>query len=121
MSVARAGSIKDLENTNRFRSLSYYRNLCLAFSVGIPLVLAILVMALHVEPVTIQNTPTFLGYHVHFAFDRWQTYFWLGIFAIGSIWYINDQAHKQISMPNVTEIFPNDYSNGSSFCLWTSE
>ena len=115
MSVARAGSIKDLENTTRFRSLSYYRNLCLAFNVGIPLVLAILVMALHVEPVTIQNTPTFLGYHVHFAFDRWQTYFWLGIFAIGSIWYINDQAHKQISMPNVTEIFPNDYSNGCQF------
>lgn len=108
-------SIEEFEKSPFFATLCKRRNRCLLFNIFITSLFAVMVMALHIEPISKEGESSFLGYHVHFAFDRWQTYFWLGALALFGIFWINRSLKTMFSDSQFIEIYPNDLSNNRSF------
>lgn len=107
--------ISELERQPFFRRTVWRRNLFLATAVVLDLAVLAFVMALRVNTTPVPGSVSFLGYHLHLAFDSWHTYFWLFVVVLGQIALGYRQLYRLLDRDDVVQLYPEDKSEGRRF------
>jgi Zn-dependent protease with chaperone function len=113
--------ITDLERQGFFRLTVWKRNFFLTLAVLLELLVLGFIMALHVNTSPLPETVPFMGYHVHLAFDSWQTYFWLFVVLLVQIGLGYHQLYKSLEGKDMTQLYPEDKSGDRKFGGFTGK
>jgi Zn-dependent protease with chaperone function len=112
---ASVSDITDLERQWFFRCTVWKRNCFLTVTVLCDLLVLSFVMALHVNTDPSPSSVPFLGYHLHLAFDSWQTYFWLFVAVLVQVGLGYRALSKSLDAAGTIQLYSEDRSGNRKF------